>query len=285
VAGGSRWGGVEYAPLLQEEAPETGDMETQQGSSSSGLSESSPILNPGNKMWSIHNRRLFLGSFLAVEIIGVALLVMTISWVEIYKGGVVWGNTDLGIAFNWHPILMTLSLIFLYGNGALIYRVIPPRDDNHKLLLKCGHAAIMMITFVVMVIGLQAAFDSHNYANPPKPNMYTLHSWIGLMAALLFGFQWVLGFAAFLFPKFSADLRALVLHFHQYFGSSIIVLAGAAALMGHLEKAIWSIGANYGKKVSEAVLVNCIGIFIVLFIMGVNFLISKFSKEDVKQKN
>ena len=42
---------------------------------------------------------------------------MTIAWVEKYKGGVEWGNTALGIDFNWHPILMTLSLIFLYGNG------------------------------------------------------------------------------------------------------------------------------------------------------------------------
>ena len=50
-------------------------------------------------------------------------------------------------------------------------------------------------------------------------------------------------------------------------------------------KAIWSLKGDYGKKVPEANLVNCIGIFIVLFIMGVNFLITKFSKEDVKQKN
>jgi len=31
VEGGSRWGGVEYAPLLQDDTPETEDMETQQG--------------------------------------------------------------------------------------------------------------------------------------------------------------------------------------------------------------------------------------------------------------
>merc|ERR1719429_405141 len=154
----------------------------------------------------------------------------------------------------------------------------PPRSEGHKLGLKCGHAIIMMVTFVIMVIGLQAAFDSHNYATEPKPNMYTLHSWVGLLAALLFSVQWSLGFAAFLFPKFRDDIRATVLTFHQYFGSSILTLAGAAALMGHLEKAIWS-NSGYGAKNGEAVMVNCIGILIILFIMGVTFLLSKFSKE------
>jgi len=232
----------------------------------------------GSMELSIHNRRLFLGSFLVVEALGLLLVILTIVWITEYKGGVKWGNTDLGIDFNWHPILMTLSLIFLYGNGALIYRIIPPRSDQHKLLLKIGHAVIMMLAFIVMVIGLQAAFDSHNYANPPKPNMYTLHSWIGLTAAILFGCQWTLGFTAFLFPKFSSDLRALVLEFHQYFGSSILALAGAAALMGHLEKAIWS-NSGYGAKNAEAIIVNSCGILIIFFIMGVTFLLSKFSKE------
>ena len=127
----------------------------------------------------------------------------------------------------------------------------------------------------------QAAFDSHNLANPPKPNMYTLHSWIGLMAALLFSVQWTMGFSAFLFPKFSDNIRALVLIFHQYLGSSILTLAGAAALMGHLEKAIWS-NQGYSAKNGEAVLVNMIGLLIVLFIMGVTFLLSKFSKDTNK---
>jgi len=253
------------------------------GDSEEDQAERTPMLRPGGTVMelSIYNRRLFLGCFLAIEIVGLLLLCLTVYWVEHHKGGVVWGSTPLGIAFNWHPVLMTLSLILLYGNGALIYRVMPPRSDGHKLMLKCGHAALMMVTFVIMVIGLQAAFDSHNYADPPKPNMYTLHSWVGLTAALLFGGQWALGFAAFLFPKFSSDLRALVLHLHQYFGSAILVLAGAAALMGHLEKAIWS-NKEYGNKNAEGVLVNIIGILIILFISGVIFLVTRFSKEDPK---
>merc|ERR1712045_393765 len=228
---------------------------------------------------SVFNRPLFQTASLTVSLIGLSLFITTLAWVGQFKGGVSFTTTEKGIDFNWHPILMTISLIFLYGNGALIYRVIPARNDDHKLKLKLGHAGIMMFAFILMVIGLQAAFDSHNLAVPPKPNMYTLHSWVGLLAAILFGCQWTLGFLAFLFPKFSGDIRALLLPFHQYFGSSILVLAAAAALMGHLEKAIWS-NKEYSRKNPEAVLVNVTGLLIILFVMGVTFLLSTFKKEE-----
>jgi len=238
-----------------------------------------PRLNRNTIMeLSIHNRRLFFLCLLVVEAFGISAVILTVHWAINIKGGVGYVE-NMGIPFNWHPILMTLSLIFLYGNGALIYRVIPPRNDAHKLKLKLAHAGIMIIAFALMVIGLQAAFDSHNKANPPKPNMYTLHSWIGLLAALLFGCQWALGFAAFLFPKFSPEIRALILPFHQYFGSAILALAVAAACMGHLEKMIWSNMAGYVAKDTEAQIVNTTGLFLVLFAMGVTFLLSKFSTD------
>merc|ERR1711874_371146 len=201
---------------------------------------------------SIQNRPLFQAAYLSVALVGLTMVITTIAWVGHFKGGVSFSRTEKGIDFNWHPILMTISLLFLYGNGALIYRVIPAKNDGHKLKLKIGHALTMMAAFVLMVIGLQAAFDSHNLARDkenkpaPKPNMYTLHSWVGILAATLFGCQWLLGFLAFLFPKFSGDIRALLLPFHQYLGSAILVLAAAAALLGHLEKSIWS-NKEYSK--------------------------------------
>lgn len=232
-----------------------------------------------DKMYlNVHNRPLMMGAYMVVNLIGLTLMITTITWTSLFKKGFTFGKTELGIDFNWHPFLMTLSLIFLYGNGALIYRIIPARNDSHKLKLKIGHAVTMIVAFVLMVIGLQAAFDSHNLASPPKPNMYTLHSWVGILAASLFGCQWLLGFLAFLFPKFSGDIRALLLPFHQYFGSSILVLAAAAALLGHLEKSIWS-NKEYSSKNPEAVLVNITGVLIVLFVMGVTFILSKFSTE------
>merc|ERR1711872_135383 len=219
---------IQYHQIDQEEIEQVTDTEEDIAEG-----RDKKVRQPDIMELNIHNRRLFLGCFLAVEMLGLLSVIMTIVWVWNFKGGAAWGMTDKGIAFNWHPVLMTFGLIFLYGNGALVYRVIPPKNDSHKLGLKIAHAFIMILAFIIMVIGLQAAFDSHNYATPPKPNMYTLHSWVGLVAA---------------------------------------------ALMGHLEKAIWS-NKKYGEKGSEAMLVNFTGIFLILFTMGVTFLLSKFSKD------
>jgi len=273
----SRGGGRKHSSVLYQQVNQEDREQEDLGADEENICSELVLVRPIMDL-NIYNRRLFLGCFLAVEACGLLAVIMTIAWVAQFKGGVAWSRTEMGISFNWHPILMTLGLIFLYGNGALIYRVIPPRNESHKLGLKIGHAVVMMVAFVIMVIGLQAAFDSHNLATPPKPNLYTLHSWIGLIAAILFGIQWAMGFSAFLFPKFSPEIRSLLMPFHQYFGSSILCLAVAAALMGHLEKAIWS-NKNYSQKDSESMVVNFIGVFLVMFVMGVTFLLSKFSKE------
>jgi len=238
----------------------------------------------------VSNRPLFFIVFAIVQIPGILAIILMAHWNYTYKGGFAW-TWDLenqGKSFNWHPLLMTIGLIYLYGNGALVYRVFPSPDDSHKFKMKLVHGVTMLVAFLLTVVGLQAAFDSHNLnvkkdketgeiVSAPKPNMYTLHSWVGLMAAILFAGQGLLGFLGFLFPKFSPDIRALLLPFHQFFGSAIFATAVAAALMGILEKSIWSI-KTYPQKSTEAVLVNTLGVLLILFAMGVTFLLSKFEK-------
>ena len=50
------------------------------------------------------------------------------------------------------------NVLLTVATGALIYRVIPPRDEDHKLVLKCVHAGVMMLIFIIMVIGLQVGY-------------------------------------------------------------------------------------------------------------------------------
>jgi len=231
----------------------------------------------GSGYLSIHNRGVFLGTFIAAQVPGLIAVVMMIVWTSDYRGGFSWGAADPGHAFNWHPLLMTIGMIYLYGNGALIYRVLPPVDQNMKFKLKVLHATTMGVVFVLMVVALKAAFDSHDLKDPPIPNLYTLHSWVGLSAAILFGMQWLSGLLVFLFPVAGAKLRANLLPFHQYYGSAIFALVIAAALMGLLEKAIWAIG-DYNTKTGEGLVVNFMGLMIICFAVMVTFMLSKFDK-------
>lgn len=230
---------------------------------------------------NVHNRNVFLPAYVATQVPGVIAVVMMFVWTINYKGGFGWGEADPGHAFNWHPLLMTIGMVYLYGNGALIYRVFPPVSSSMKKMLKLCHAATMIVVFVLMVIALKAAFDSHDFkkdkeGNPaPIPNMYTLHSWVGLTAAILFGAQWLSGLLVFLFPIAGAKIRANLLPFHQYYGSAIFGLVIMASLMGILEKSIWSIG-DYNTKSGEGILVNVMGMMILFFAMGVTFLLTKF---------
>ena len=68
--------------------------------------------------------------------------------------------------------------------AAIAYRVF--RNQN-KYKIKLLHGGIHLAVFVLAVLGLVAVFDFHN-ANK-IPNMYSLHSWIGIGSVSLFACQ------------------------------------------------------------------------------------------------
>lgn len=90
-----------------------------------------------------------------------------------------------------------------------------------------------------MLIAGVAVYDSHVLAEPPIPNFYSLHSWIGVSAILLFVAQWIGGFVSFLFPQVRAPLKEAIMPYHIYFGLTGYILAVAAALLGISEKAFF----------------------------------------------
>ena len=129
-------------------------------------------------------------------------------------------------------------MIFEFKKAILMYRML---RTTTKLYVKILHGVIQVTVLIFTSIALKAVFDSHNNAKKPIPNMYSLHSWVGLSAVILFGLQWVCGFVSFLFPKLSDGLRAAYLPHHKFWGLVIFVLVCAAALMGITEKAFFSL--------------------------------------------
>ncbi|XP_062550117.1 transmembrane ascorbate-dependent reductase CYB561-like [Armigeres subalbatus] len=216
---------------------------------------------------SLNNFRIV---YLITQMVGATIVILMGSWVGVHLGGFAWTSRP-AIEFNWHPLLMSIGMIFLYGNSMLVYRGF---RYARKKPLKITHAVIHGLAFVFTVVALVAAFDSHNLATPPRPNMYTLHSWIGLTAVILFALQYVFGFTAYLFPGVRDSLRSTYMPVHVFFGILGFILAVAAALTGLLEKAIFSM-QNYSSLPPQAVLVNMIGMLLVVYGGLVVFLVTE----------
>ena len=146
-----------------------------------------------------------------------------------------------------------------------------------KIYVKILHALVQVAAFIFSTVALKAVFDSHNKPQKPIPNLYSLHSWVGLITVILFCMQWVCGFVSFLFPKLSDGLRRLYLPHHKFWGMAIFIMACAAALMGITEKAIFSLNPSpgYANLPGEGVLLNFFGLTIVIFATLVMYLVTK----------
>ncbi|XP_062550116.1 transmembrane ascorbate-dependent reductase CYB561-like [Armigeres subalbatus] len=204
------------------------------------------------------------------QLVGLAVVIMTGCWVGVHQGGVAW-NEQPSIQFNWHSLLMTIGLIYLYGTSILVYRGF---RHVRKQPLKITHAIIHAVAFVCTVIALVAVFESKDYAANPRPHMYSLHSWLGMAAVVLFGLQYVVGFVAYLFPGVRVSLRSTLMPTHIFFGVLGFVLSIIAALTGFMAKAIFAV-PDYSSLTPEAVLVNMISLLMTIYGGLVVFLVTE----------
>ena len=53
-----------------------------------------------------------------LQISGFIAVVLTGIWMGHYRGGFAW-TSDPDHQFNWHPLLMMLGMVYLYGNGKI----------------------------------------------------------------------------------------------------------------------------------------------------------------------
>ncbi|XP_056281505.1 plasma membrane ascorbate-dependent reductase CYBRD1 [Pseudoliparis swirei] len=209
----------------------------------------------------MENFKPFLVALSAAVTVGVVSIVFVARWVSHYREGLAW---DGGPAeFNWHPVLIVSGFIFLQGFAIIVYRL-PWTWRYSKLSMKFIHAGLHLLAFIFAVISMVAVFDFHNAAE--IPNMYSLHSWLGLTALILFCLQLVLGVGMYLIPFTPASWRAAFMPLHVYAGLLLFGSVIAVALMGITEKLIFGLSnPKYKDSPPEAIFVNVLGVLLVVF--------------------
>ncbi|KAL1268353.1 hypothetical protein QQF64_033716 [Cirrhinus molitorella] len=209
----------------------------------------------------MENYKQFLIFFILALAVGFVSIALVLTWVLHYREGLGWNG---GAAeFNWHPLLMVIGFIFLQGIAIVVYRL-PWTWRCSKQMMKLIHAGLHVLAFILAVVSVVAVFDFHN-ANR-IPNMYSLHSWIGLAAVIFYPAQIVIGIAVYLIPATPVYMRAALMPVHIYSGLFIFTSVIATALMGITEKLIFSLKSPaYKESPPEAVLVNVLGLLIAAF--------------------
>ncbi|ENN83480.1 hypothetical protein YQE_00162, partial [Dendroctonus ponderosae] len=167
---------------------------------------------------------------------------LTLFWVIQYRGGFAW-REDPKRQFNLHPVLMVAGFITFSGFSVLLYRIC---RCCRRIYVKLLHTVFHALAIPCVALGFLSVLDSHNLAQPPIPNFYSLHSWIGLVTMGLFAIQFVVGFFSFLIllccEGATAGFRAALVPIHASFGLTTFVLAIAASVTGLTEKALFTLG-------------------------------------------
>ncbi|XP_028273707.1 cytochrome b ascorbate-dependent protein 3-like [Parambassis ranga] len=196
--------------------------------------------------------------------LGLLCVLFVSVWSSYWRGGFAWDGSFL--QFNWHPVLMVSGLVVLYGSAAIVFRV-PSTWKHRKYIWKLVHGGLMFLALLLSVLGLCAVFDFHKAFY--IPDLYSVHSWVGLMTVVIFSFQWVLGLAGFLFPCTPLWFRSTIKPFHMWLGKAILILSLTSCISGINEKLLLTLNGSTGELYSslpaEAKFVNFLGVLIVTF--------------------
>jgi len=204
-------------------------------------------------------KTLFYVLIALLEVVGIACIILVAVWTNKYLGGYAWDGS--GKEFNYHPVLMVIGLVFLYGNAAIMYRVLRVFP---KYPVKLVHGSILLLAAICTIVGLVAVFDFHNHNK--IPNLYSLHSWLGIATVVLFCCQYVAGGMVFLIPVMPASIRSFYLNIHVYFGVGMLPLVAVTCCSGITEKLLFSIKATYPQFAAAGIVANVLGVLIIAFV-------------------
>ncbi|XP_012998047.2 plasma membrane ascorbate-dependent reductase CYBRD1 isoform X1 [Cavia porcellus] len=155
------------------------------------------------------------------------------------------------------------SLCCTLFHAIIVYRL-PWTWKCSKLLMKSIHAGLNTVAAILAIVSLVAVFENRRARN--LTNMYSLHSWIGLTAVILYVLQLVLGFCIFLLPWAPLSLRAIAMPIHVYSGLFLFGTVIATVLMGVTEKLTSpTTTPPYNSFSPEGIFTNTLSLLIVLY--------------------
>ncbi|CAJ1932743.1 unnamed protein product [Sphenostylis stenocarpa] len=203
-------------------------------------------------------------SYLA-HLFGIIAFVLLLVWLLHYREGIEY-DSDNGLrVFNVHPFLMYSGFIFLSGEAVLAFQTIP----SERKIRKFVHMTLHLIALVLGIVGLSAVFKFHDMRQ--IPNVYSLHSWIGIGTFCLFVLQWIFGLSVFMIQAASELTRRKVLPWHKVGGKALMFMAVCAAETGLMEKTSFLTSAGALKPHHlESNLIKFTGLAILLFGVFVN---------------
>ncbi|KAH9794381.1 putative ascorbate-specific transmembrane electron transporter 1 [Citrus sinensis] len=191
----------------------------------------------------------------------VAVTVLLLVWLVDKREGLAFKSDNKLKIFNvrslkqLHPLLMIIGFVLIGGEAVMAYKTIPGTRRAQKTV----HWLLHLIALLAGVIGIYAVFKFHHESG--IPNMYTLHSWLGMITICLYGLQWLLAFFSYVFPGAEMSARGSFLPWHSFFGLVIFFLAICTAETGLVQKFIF-LGLFRDQ---EALIVNFTGLLILLF--------------------
>ncbi|WVZ11510.1 hypothetical protein V8G54_016040 [Vigna mungo] len=160
----------------------------------------------------------------------IAITSLLLVWLLHFREGVAFfSSSNPTKIFNLHPLLMVIGFILVGGEAIMIYKSVAEKRRSMKVI----HMLLHLVAMVAGVLGIIAVFKSKKEVG--LPDMYTLHSWLGMSAICLFGLQYIIGFFSYVFPGAEMYTRASLLPWHRFVGMAIFLLAVGTAETGLLQ--------------------------------------------------
>lgn len=187
--------------------------------------------DPSQPMF-IYSRSISAAVYLAHRL-GVVALILVVIWAmfhesgEKYLGGLSWEYPHV---FNWHPVMMVAGMVISLTEALLAFRAFPfDKVINRRVRYMWHTAGIAM-----MIVGLVAVFQYENHHN--KANLWSMHSWFGIITIVLFLAQYLLGGYLFFNEAADPDMREVYIPYFAWLDILVYVFACFSAESGIVEK-------------------------------------------------